>query len=309
MLFASILHASSTIAGHGMMLRKHLRYTEKTRFEREGRFMSESHRTLLLSLVDQLFEERNMTDQVEALHQRATTISEQSLWSTFRALVNTRPPIPASKEFLRDQDTLLQSMIAKRGISTLADTRVCPNDPAVRLWRGDITTLAVDAIVNAANSQMLGCWQPGHHCIDNAIHTFAGVQLRLACAALMDAQGHEEETGVAKVTPAFNLPSRAIVHTVGPIANGYPTPRHRAQLRSCYKSCLDAAAEHGFKSIAFCCISTGIFGFPQKEAATIAVSSVRAWLQEHPTSNIAVVFNVFSGTDQAIYEKELGFKD
>ncbi len=268
--------------------------------------MSESHRTLLLSLVGQLFEERNMLDQVEALNQRANDISEQSLWSTFRALVNTRPPIPATEEFLRDQDALLRSLIAQAGIGTLDDAHACPHDPALRLWRGDITTLAVDGIVNAANSQMLGCWQPGHHCIDNAIHTFAGVQLRLACAKLMEAQGHEEETGKAKVTPGFNLPARYVVHTVGPIANGYPTPLHRAQLRSCYQSCLDAALEHHMESLAFCCISTGIFGFPQKEAAAIAVSSVRAWLAAHPDANITVVFNVFSEYDEQLYEQELG---
>jgi O-acetyl-ADP-ribose deacetylase (regulator of RNase III) len=180
-----------------------------------------------------------------------------------------------------------------------------PADGRLRLWRGDITTLAADAIVNAANSQMLGCWVPGHHCIDNAIHTFAGVQLRLACALLMQAQGHEEPTGQAKVTDAYNLPTKRIIHTVGPIANGLPTARHRAELASCYRSCLDAAAAEGLHSLAFCCISTGIFGFPQEEAAGIAVRTVRAWLDEAAT-DLVVVFNVFGAKDELLYRGLLG---
>lgn len=166
--------------------------------------------------------------------------------------------------------------------------------------------MATDGIVNAANSQMLGCWVPSHYCIDNAIHTFAGVQLRLACSDIMQAQGHEEPTGQAKVTSAFNLPSKYIVHTVGPIANGRPTPQHESQLASCYESCLDAAAEHSMESLAFCCISTGVFGFPQESAAKIAVDAVRRWLAEHPSTGITIVFNVFGEKDEAIYKKLLG---
>ena len=168
-----------------------------------------------------------------------------------------------------------------------------------------ITTLAVDAIVNAANSQLLGCWVPGHHCFDNAIHTFAGAQLRAECARLMDAQGHEEPTGAAKITPAFNLPARHVIHTVGPIANGYPADSHREQLASCYRSCLDLAAKYSLRSIAFCCISTGIFGFPQEEAAGIAIRTVREWLEERET-DIDIVFNVFDDRDEALYRKILG---
>ena len=222
------------------------------------------------------------------------------LWSMFRALVNTRPAVPAAPEWLALQDELLQGMIDEAGVSGPDDATPSPDDGRLRLWRGDITTLAADAIVNAANSQMLGCWVPGHFCIDNAIHTFAGVQLRLECARLMEEQGHEEPTGTAKTTNAWNLPARQIIHTVGPIANGHPTDLHREQLASCYRACLDQAAEHDLSSIAFCCISTGVFGFPQDEAARIAVATVRSWLSERG-SDMTVIFNVFGEADEVIY--------
>lgn len=235
-----------------------------------------------------------------------TGASADELWLAFRSLVNVRPPWPASAKFLVAQDKLLQGLIAEAGVTSLADLPPAPADPRLRLWRGDITTLAVDAIVNAANSGMTGCWAPLHYCIDNAIHTFAGVQLRAACAALMQAQGHPEPTAQAKITDAFNLPSRFVVHTVGPIADGRPTDTHRRQLAECYGACLDAAAEAGLASIAFCCISTGVFGFPQAEAASIAVVTVRRWLDEHPDTPMTVVFNVFSETDESLYHPLLG---
>ena len=228
----------------------------------------------------------------------------EELWGAFRALVNTRPPIPASDEWLAMQDELLHGMIVEAGIATLSDATPSPADPRLHLWRGDITTLAADAIVNAANSQMLGCWVPGHYCIDNAIHTFAGVQLRAECARIMDAQGHEEPTGTAKITPAYNLPAKHVIHTVGPIAGGHPTELHRRQLASCYTSCLDLAAANGLASVAFCCISTGVFGFPQKEAARIAVRTVGEWL-DASGSDMAVIFNVFLREDEAIYKSLL----
>ena len=174
-----------------------------------------------------------------------------------------------------------------------------PIRPHQYLWRGDITTLEVDAIVNAANSALLGCFSPNHGCIDNAIHTFAGVQLRLACHAIMQAQGHEEPTGTAKITPGFNLPARYVLHTVGPIVSGRLSDTHCDLLASCYESCLKLAAENSLKSVAFCCISTGVFGFPQKEAARIAVDTVTAFQKEHP---IDVVFNVFKEADLRLYQ-------
>ncbi len=252
---------------------------------------------LLDYLVQRLEDERG--------HRACELVSTDDPWLQFRALVNTRPPWPADEAFLAAQDELLQGMIAESGVHGMDEALTCADDGRLRLWRGDITTFSADAIVNAANSQMLGCWAPLHYCIDNAIHTFAGVQLRLECARIMEAQGHEEPTGRAKVTPAYNLPAKRVIHTVGPIANGMPTARHRVELASSYVSCLDAAAAEGLDSIAFCCISTGVFGFPQREAAQIAVRTVRKWLDDNQ-SGIVVAFNVFLEADEAIYAELLG---
>ena len=214
-----------------------------------------------------------------------------------RGLFNVRPPMAADEEFLAVQDVYLHEATREKGVTKLSDLR--PIRPHLYLWRGDITTLAVDAIVNAANSALLGCFSPNHGCIDNAIHTYAGVQLRLACDRIMRAQGHEEPTGTAKITPGFNLPARYVLHTVGPIVSGRLTEKHCEQLASCYESCLKLAAENSLKSVAFCCISTGVFGFPQREAAEIAVETVTAFQKEHP---IDVVFNVFREADLRIYQ-------
>ncbi|WP_302319695.1 macro domain-containing protein, partial [Gordonibacter pamelaeae] len=170
-------------------------------------------------------------------------------FAEFRALVNTREPRPADGRFLAVQDRLLRGLIAQAGIARAAELPPTPADARLSVWRGDITTLEADAIVNAANSALLGCWVPGHHCIDNAIHTFAGVQLRLACAELMERQGHAEPTGRAQVTDAYNLPAHWVLHTVGPIADGAPTERHRRELASCYESCLEAAAARGCRTV------------------------------------------------------------
>lgn len=260
--------------------------------------MEESRkRELLTSLTEELLAERDM----EAPNSPDTA----ALWRLFRALVNTRPPAPIAQTWLKAQDELLSDLIAEAGIATLEEANFSFEDPRMRLWRGDITTMAVDAIVNAANSGLLGCWSPGHHCIDNAIHTFAGVQLRAECARLMDEQGHAEPTGSAKITGAYNLPSTHVIHTVGPIANGRPNNEHRAQLASCYRSCLDLAAKNGLHSIAFCAISTGVFAFPKEEAARIALRATREWLDSHE-ENMTVVFNVFSEEDYSIYSRLLG---
>ena len=217
-----------------------------------------------------------------------------------RSLMNVRPPIPASAEFLAVQDAYLQARLSERGVTRLGDLK--PAQPGIYLWQGDITTLAADAIVNAANSQMLGCFVPCHGCIDNAIHTYAGVQLRLACAAAMRQQGQEEATGHAKITKAYNLPCRFVLHTVGPIICGSVTKADRELLASCYRSCLDLAAETGLHSVAFCCISTGEFHFPGELAAEIAVHTVQAWRQHHP-NQIEVIFNVFKDSDYEIYQR------
>lgn len=214
-----------------------------------------------------------------------------------RALFNVRPPVAANEDFLAVQDAYLKEAIREKGITGFSD--LMPVQDGIYLWRGDITTLEVDAIVNAANSALLGCFSPNHGCIDNAIHTFAGVQLRLACHAIMQKQGHEEPTGTAKITPGFNLPAKHVLHTVGPIVSGRLSDTHCDLLASCYESCLKLAAENSLKSVAFCCISTGVFGFPQREAAEIAVETVTAFQKEHP---IDVVFNVFKEADLRIYQ-------
>lgn len=219
-----------------------------------------------------------------------------------RGLMNIRPPRPISQSFLRIQDAYLQEEQRKKGIVSL-DT-LSPIQPGIYLWRGDITTLSCDAIVNAANSGMTGCYVPNHHCIDNCIHTFSGVQLRLDCANLMQQQGYAEPTGQAKITPAYNLPCRYILHTVGPIISGRVSRKDRAALASCYHSCLELAAAHQLESVAFCCISTGEFHFPNEQAAEIAVQTVQQFLRQE-TSVKQVIFNVFKDVDQAIYKRLL----
>lgn len=219
-----------------------------------------------------------------------------------RSLMNVRPPVPASDEFLKVQDAYLQERLEDRGVTKLED--LTPVQPGLYLWQGDITTLAVDAIVNAANSQMLGCFVPCHGCIDNAIHTYAGVQLRLECAKLMTAQGKEEPTGKAKITKAYNLPCRYVLHTVGPIIYGAVTKTDQELLTGCYRSCLDLATAHGLRSVAFCCISTGEFHFPGKLAAEISIQTVKTWQQQNP-NQIEVIFNVFKDSDYKIYKRLL----
>lgn len=220
-----------------------------------------------------------------------------------RSLMNVRPPRPISEGFLAVQDEYLQEELRQRGITDLAD--LTPIGEGIYLWQGDITTLRCDAIVNAANSQLLGCFCPCHGCIDNCIHTYAGVQLRLECARLMKRQGREEETGRAKITRAYNLPCKYILHTVGPIIQGRLTKRDEELLASCYRSCLELAVQNGVDSIAFCCISTGEFHFPNDRAAEIAVRTVREFIQEKK-SGIKVIFNVFKDLDYKIYRNLLG---
>ena len=219
-----------------------------------------------------------------------------------RGLMNVRRPASIGREFLQVQDDYLQGETAAKGVTDVAD--LTPIQPGLYLWQGDITTLKCDAIVNAANSGMTGCYIPNHRCIDNAIHTYAGVELRLACEELLEQQGYPEPTGQAKITPAFNLPCRYVLHTVGPIINGRVTQRDRELLTSCYRSCLELAAENSLESVAFCCISTGEFHFPNELAAEIAVETVNRFMNGK-TSVKKVIFNVFKDLDKAIYEKLL----
>ena len=219
-----------------------------------------------------------------------------------RGLMNVRAPQRIGADFLQAQDDYLQDETAAKGITDLSD--LTPVQPGLYLWQGDITTLKCDAIVNAANSGMTGCYIPNHRCIDNAIHTYAGVELRLACEELMEQQGHPEPTGQAKITPAFNLPCRYVLHTVGPIVNERVTKEDENLLVSCYRSCLELAAENKLESVVFCCISTGEFHFPNDLAAEIAVRTVKDFFKKQ-TSVKKVIFNVFKDLDKAIYEKLL----
>ena len=229
--------------------------------------------------------------------------NEQEQKRLLRSLMNIRMPQVAGREFLEVQDAYLQAETAEKGITDLSDLQ--PIQDGLYLWQGDITTLRCHAIVNAANSQMLGCFCPCHGCIDNAIHTYAGIQLRAVCAELMNKQGHEEETGKAKITPSYNLPCNYILHTVGPVICGRLTEKDEKQLVFCYRSCLELAEQNGIKSIAFCCIPTGEFHFPNEKAAEIAVRTVKEY-KRRTNSKIEVIFNVFKQMDYEIYRNLLG---
>ena len=248
-------------------------------------------------LIRSLLKERTEAPQIEIPHH-----SEEQK-NLLRSLMNIRMAAPISKEFQQIQDEYLQEENKNRGIIELS--ALTPIENEIYLWRGDITRLACGAIVNAANSGMTGCYQPCHNCIDNCIHTYAGIQLRNYCRDLMEKQGHEEPTGTAKITPAFNLPCEYVIHTVGPIVRRKLTPLHCRQLASCYRSCLELADQTQVHSIAFCCISTGVFMFPNEEAAKIAVQTVKDYKAE-TGSKIEVIFNVFKELDEQIYRNLLG---
>ena len=220
----------------------------------------------------------------------------------YRSLVNVRMPEPFSEEYLTIEDEYLQEEINKKGITHINELTPCSSD--IYLWQGDITTIEADAIVNAANNQLLGCFCPCHACIDNCIHTFSGVKLRLKCNEIMQKQGCKEPTGKAKITPAYNLPSKYVIHTVGPIISGILTKRDKELLASCYTECMRIADEYNLESIAFCCISTGEFHFPNDKAAQIAVNTVKEY-KEKTNSKIKVIFNVFKDKDYEIYRELL----
>ena len=217
--------------------------------------------------------------------------------------MNVRPPLKISDEFLKVQDEFLTAETLNKDLTSPSDIGEVKGK--LMLWQGDITTLKVDGIVNAANSKLLGCFIPHHNCIDNVIHSAAGVQLRDECNRIMEIQGHDEDVGKAKITDAYNLPSKHVIHTVGPaIAYGSkPSKEDCEALASCYKSCLDIASANGLKSLAFCCISTGVFNFPQDLAAQIAIKTVDEYLKSNETSLEQVIFNVFTDKDYLIYKE------
>ena len=294
----------------------------------EAQESAEGRREKVAFLIEHLLED------MPAYREEAAALSqeERARRDFLRALMNVRPPLPLRADFLREQDALLREEREARGV---VDGRSLPTVAAERgakaavggkgdeadgfdesfvLWQGDITRLAVDAIVNAANSALLGCFVPLHRCIDNAIHSAAGLALRAVCDEIMREQGHPEPAGRAKITPGFNLPARYVLHTVGPIIVPAGSPvhepgifagvTHEAQqcLASCYRACLDLAAERGLVSVAFCCISTGEFHYPPQEAAETAVAICRAWLHAHDAP-MRIVFNVFKDEDLAIYRR------
>ncbi len=218
----------------------------------------------------------------------------------FRALCNVRPPLPVSTEFLALQDEYLTEKSRERGVTNVDNFDYADG---IALFKGDITTLNADGIVNAANSAMLGCFHPLHNCIDNVIHSAAGVQVRLDCNDIM--RGREAENGEVIVTKAYNLPSRFIFHTVGPIVYGSVTKENESDLAKCYRNCLAKADETNLKTLAFCCISTGVFGYPKEAAAKVAVETVREY-KAKTNSSPKVIFNVFTEKDYAIYKRLLG---
>jgi O-acetyl-ADP-ribose deacetylase (regulator of RNase III) len=255
---------------------------------------AEQHKRLLF-LVENLLRENPSYRKVKI------PADDDSLFKLFRSLVNVREPKSAGEEFLKIQDEFLREEIRRKKITHLDE--IPQIEKNIFLWKGDITTLECDAIVNAANSKLLGCFSPCHACIDNAIHTFAGIQLRRECSEIMQKQMHDEETGGAKITEAYNLPSKFVIHTVGPVVSGELTQNHRELLASCYKKSLELAKKNSAESIAFCCISTGVFRFPRKEASEIAVKTVREFLMH---DEIKVIFNVFNQEDFDEYKKILG---
>lgn len=228
---------------------------------------------------------------------------EAEQFTLFRSLCNIRSAGFMPAEWMKIQDEYITELAREKGIVTINDME--KRAPQIYLWQGDITRLSVDAIVNAANNQLLGCFTPNHRCIDNAIHTFAGIELRMACSRMIEYMDMPEKTGVARKTYGFNLPAKHVIHTVGPIIYDSLTDVEREQLASCYRSCLELANAYSLQSIAFCCISTGEFRFPNEDAAQIAIDTVRTYLKE-TNSKIQVVFNVFKDIDYDIYDKLLG---
>lgn len=247
-----------------------------------------------------------LLEELPAYREQAAQFPEDeySQRRLLRSLMNVRPPMPLRKDFLEIQDALLSAEREEKGVIDVEGLPGSSADPRLILWQGDITRLKVDAIVDADNSALLGCFYPCHGCIDNAIHSAAGLQLRDECNRIMEVQGYPEPNGQAKLTKGYNLPARYVLHTVGPIVQGQVTQENRDDLASCYRSCLSLAAEHKLETVAFCCISTGEYRFPNREAAEIAVQTVKEFLDQK-TSIRKVIFNVFKDIDAAIYRELL----
>ncbi len=263
-------------------------------------------------LVEEFKEDSTSYKELET---PADTAGRQQI---LRALMNVRMPRRMRPEVLQVQDEYLQERAAERGIVTLSEIPTIreegsghPHGDVISLWQGDITCLQADAIVNAANSQMLGCFIPMHHCIDNCIHTYAGIQLRQECARQMNrmreryGRDYEQPTAVPMLTDGYNLPAKKVIHIVGPIVETVLTPELEEDLAACYRNTLDLCRENGIRSVAFCSISTGVFHFPKQRACEIAVETVSRWLDENPDAMERVIFNVHKEEDRKNYEKRL----
>ncbi len=275
----------------GLSLQENLSCINLSPYPRPEPFSHEKKEEACDELLRFLLRERGMIAAFSATYEKKRSL--------VRDYMNVRPPLPIPDEILRLQDRLFYTETLERGVISPEDIPAGKYNLA--LWQGDITRLAADGIVNAANKGLLGCFAAGHHCIDNAIHSFAGMQVRDDCAKLIAAQGGEEECGMAKVTRAYNLPSRYILHTVGPMVGRSVTDSDRAALRSCYNSCLNVAGEMDMKSVAFCCVATGLFNFPHEEAAEIATGAAINWKLKHPDSDMKIIFNTFLPFDTEIY--------
>lgn len=258
---------------------------------------------------------KELQNEMPEYKQYQIPVDEEEAWKLLRAFFNIRPPYPLMPEFEKVQDELLQQIAEEKGITDVNDLKPTRLDPRLYVWQGDITTLCVDAAVNAANNQMEGCWAVGHSCIDNNIHSFGSCAMRVECHRQMQelrkihGQDYLQPTSVPMITPGYNLPAKNVIHVVGPIVQGPLNATYKNQLAECYRASLEMADEHGCESIAFCCISTGIFMFPQDKAAEIAVKTVRDWLDEHPDTKVKkVIFNVFKDKDLSLYDSILNKK-
>ena len=259
---------------------------------------SRSHEEQRIWLIEQLLAERSDASGIKI------PSNEKEQKDLLRGLMNIRMPDPVSDEFLKVQDEYLTAENMDEGIVRLEDLEPFGSDERIYLWQGDMSRLAVDAVVNPANSGFTGCYQWLHSCLDNILGSKAGIQLRLCCNDIIRKQGHPEPTGQAKITPAFNLPAKYIIHTVGPIVQHILTKQNEEDLASCYRSILKLADENGLSDVAFCCISTGVFMFPNERAAEIAVRTVREYL-DTTGSGIKVIFNVFKDIDYLFYKNLL----
>ena len=248
-------------------------------------------------LVDQLLQD--LLHEEKKYHHITIPTNYIQKRRLLRGVMNLRLPKPISEEVLKKEDTLLQLELQEKHITDVNEIK--PKEGKIAIWRGDITTLKIGAIVNAGNASLLGCFIPNHTCIDNAIHTYAGMRLRLACQNLM--KGKEVATGTAKITPAFQLPSDYVIHTVGPIVSHHLTEKEITELKNCYISCLDIARKNHIRTIAFPCISTGVFHFPKEKASEIAVSTVRDYVIQYPDCFDKIVFNVFTKEDEQNYDR------